>query len=84
MIVVEPLSMDFGRVRAGETSSQQVKISNQGTGPLNVRGITFFSRTLGIFSQEGTCGTLAPGESCSLSVKFSPPYLASLRRLLGS
>jgi Abnormal spindle-like microcephaly-assoc'd, ASPM-SPD-2-Hydin/Viral BACON domain/Putative binding domain, N-terminal len=72
VIVVEPVLVDFGRVAGGDTGSQPLKISNKGTAPLTIKGMRITSRTLGVFKSEGGCQTLAPGESCTLTLKFEP------------
>jgi hypothetical protein len=72
VIVVEPVLLDFGRVALGETGSQPLKISNKGTAPLTIKGMRITSRTLGVFKSEGACQTLAPGESCTLTLEFEP------------
>jgi len=73
-ISIDTLNVDFGRLRVGETGSRTVRISNPGTAPLNVKGIMVLSRMLGVFTHEGSCKTLAPGESCTLTVNFQPAY----------
>ncbi len=50
------------------SSSQGVTLSNMGTAPITVSGIT----TGGDFSQTNNCATVAPGGTCSISVVFLP------------
>ena len=83
VIAVDPTSIDFGRVRLGGTASQQVKISNKGTAPLTIGGVTFISRALGVFHVAGEiCKTVAPGESCSITVEFEPISKGGLQGIM--
>jgi hypothetical protein len=83
VIAVDPTSIDFGRVRLGGTASQQVKISNKGTAPLTIGGVTFISRALGVFHGAGEiCKTVAPGESCSITVEFEPISRGGLQGIM--
>jgi hypothetical protein len=70
-VTVTPSSLTFGDVTVGQTSSAQtVTITNTGTQTLNFSGFT----TTGDFSQTNTCTSnlLNVGQSCNVSVTFSP------------
>jgi FtsP/CotA-like multicopper oxidase with cupredoxin domain len=69
IIGVAPVSVAFGTVAVGSSStSVPVVISNTGTGTLNITSMTSnladFSPTL--------CGSVAPGQTCSFTVTFTP------------
>jgi hypothetical protein len=72
-VTVTPTSLAFGNVTVGDVSAAQtVTITNTGTATLNITGIS----TSGDFSQTNTCSALLnvlnPGQSCAISVSFSP------------
>ncbi len=62
--------LDFGKVRAGRTSTQSVTLTNSGTVALALTGLTVEGSTE--FSAAlGSCGAaLQPGRKCSFSVTF--------------
>ena len=70
-VTVTPTSLSFGDVMVGKTSAaQSVTITNTGT-----QTLTFSKfQTSGDYSQTNTCttNTLNVGQSCTVSVTFSP------------
>jgi archaellum component FlaF (FlaF/FlaG flagellin family) len=50
------------------SASQSVTISNNGSGPLVISGVT----VSGDFSQASECTVIVPGSNCSISVTFKP------------
>ncbi len=72
-IHVEPASVDFGDVRLGRTVSQELAISNQGDGELEVSRIreqaVGFSLSFGALEPPFP---LAPGHSVSFNIEFVP------------
>jgi hypothetical protein len=64
-------SLDFGPQKVGTISRpQHVKLTNTGSGVVNFSSIT---SSPGFFPTTNNCGpSLAPGNSCSVSVKFAP------------
>jgi Cep192 domain 4/Beta-propeller repeat/HYDIN/CFA65/VesB-like, Ig-like domain len=69
-VTVTPSSLSFGDVTVGDVSSaQSVTITNTGTATLTFKGFSASSD----FIQTNTCGaTLNVGQSCTVSVTFSP------------
>jgi len=70
-----PTSLSFGNQTVGTTSaSQTVTLSNPGSVPFSVTGagITPSSGT-GFAVTGNTCGSTAPGATCTISVSFTPP-----------
>jgi hypothetical protein len=74
-VTVSPTSLSFSSQKVGTISPpQSVTITNTGTATLNITGISAGSS--GDFSQTNTClallNTLSVGQSCNVSVYFSP------------
>ncbi len=64
-----PSSLAFaGTVVGSSSATQAVTVSNTGTTSATVSGVT----ASGDFSQTNTCGTLAVGASCTVTVQFTP------------
>lgn len=65
-----PLTLAFGNVQNGEVSTAKtVTLGNTGGVPMAISSIS----ASGQFSQSNDCGTsLAPGETCTISVTFRP------------
>jgi uncharacterized protein YkwD len=61
-------SLAFGAVEVGKTSDLTLTIGNNGTGTLSVIGIT----GPGGYTLSWTSGTIAPGESQQVTVRFAP------------
>ena len=74
---VSATSLSFGNEQVGTTSTAQpVTLSNTGTAPLQVNGISINGTNPGNFAQTNTCGpfpaTLAINASCTITVTFTP------------
>ncbi len=72
-LALAPTSLDFGLVLLGNTSSQQVTVTNSASLPIAFTSLT----ATGDFTVEpGTCpapgAPLAAGQSCTLEVRFAP------------
>ena len=70
VVMLDPLSVNFGSQRVGTTSgAEQVTLTNIGGLTLNISNIG----TSGNFSQTNNCGTtLAAGSNCTIDVTFTP------------
>ena len=72
-----PTTVDFGQVRAGQTRSQNVRVTNTGNAPL-VIGV--LEMTGPFTATRGNCpASLAPGRNCNLSVTFTATGTAGPR-----
>jgi hypothetical protein len=71
---VDPTSLVFGSQPVGTTSATQtVTVSNTGSVPLTVSGISATGPDAATFAQTSTCvGTVSVGQSCTVSVTFTP------------
>jgi hypothetical protein len=73
VVTFSPSSIDFGSLATGSSSIQGVTITNTGTAPLIVSGISVTGPNPGDFSQTSNCGaSLAPHTACTASITFSP------------
>ena len=61
-------SLNFGAVEIGKTSELTLTIGNSGTGMLSVNGVT----CPGGYTPNWTSGTIAPGASQQVTVRFAP------------
>jgi len=71
-------SLNFGAVEIGKTSELTLTIGNAGTGSLSVTGIT----SPGGYTPNWTSGTIAPGASQQVTVRFAPLAAQSYDGLL--
>jgi len=71
-------SLNFGTVEIGKTSELTLTIGNAGTGPLSVTGITGPAG----YTPNWTSGTIAPGASQQVTVRFAPLAAQSYNGLL--
>jgi hypothetical protein len=70
---VSPASLSFGAQATGTTSTAKtVTVSNTGTAGLDVSGVTITGANQLDFPVASTCGTVAPGATCTISVSFRP------------
>ena len=70
-ITVSTTSVDFGSVTVGDTAdSQVVTVTNDGTADLNITSVSSLSDPFS--TTDGCTGTLAPTESCAVTVNFAP------------
>jgi len=75
-VTLSPASLTFGNQTVGTVSPPQtVTVTNVGTGTVKVSGVkisSYLSWQSREYSETNTCGTLAPGANCTISVKFAP------------
>ncbi|MFL5352438.1 choice-of-anchor D domain-containing protein [Archangium sp.] len=77
-LVLSPSPVAFGDVRVGEELTKLVQMSNNGTGPITISGISAgLSSTFTLVSPPATPFTMAAGDTKVLTVKFSPSADAS-------
>ncbi len=69
-LALSPASIDFGGQSMNTTSPPHfITIRNTGTAPLSVTGIALSNPR---FAQSSSCASIAPAQSCSVAVTFSP------------
>jgi hypothetical protein len=69
--VVTPTSIDYGSVLVGAVVTRTVTISNPGTAPLVV-GTSAVTGSADFTVSATTCATVAPGASCTVTVRLLP------------
>jgi hypothetical protein len=78
--VFSPATLSFPSTTVGATSTAQtVTLSNPGTAPLSISGITITGANHVDFTESNTCGnSVVAGGTCTISVVFSPAATGSL------
>jgi hypothetical protein len=74
-----PTSLSFGSETVGTTSvTQNMTLTNTGSAPLKISGITLGGTNPGDFRQTNSCGSsLAAGSNCSITVSFAPSVIGA-------
>lgn len=76
LIVFSPTSLDFNSENVGvTTAAQPITVTNTGSAPLAISGVSITGANTSDFSQTNTClanSPLAPNANCTISVKFHP------------
>lgn len=67
-----PASVAFGNVTVGQSATQTIKLTNTGTGTIDVTGIALTGAGVFDMTPQASIGTIAPGTSQSFTVTFSP------------
>jgi hypothetical protein len=77
-LLVSPVSLAFAAQSEGTTSgSQIVTLSNTGSIPASIGGITLTGANVGDFALQNPCApSLGAGKNCQLSVSFAPAVSA--------
>ena len=85
-ITVSPMSVDFGdqEVDAGQTSASSVTITNDGTTPLSITGVSLAGTDLGEFAITSDTGetTLAAAQTRTVQLAFDPTSVGAKSAVL--
>lgn len=77
-------SVTFAAQANGTTSAADViTVSNTGTAALTVSGVTIGGVDAAMFADTTTCGSVAAGSSCTISVTYAPTALGAASATLG-
>jgi hypothetical protein len=76
---ISPMTVSFGSLKLGTTSAgSTVTLTNTGNATLNITSIAVTGTNSGDFSQTNNCAsTLTAGNSCQVTVRFSPTVAGS-------
>jgi trimeric autotransporter adhesin len=85
---LSPATLAFANTLVGTTdpTTQPVTVTNTGTAPLNISGISLGGANASSFSQINNCSTttaLGPGASCTITVAFAPTAAGALTATIG-
>jgi Fibronectin type III domain len=73
ILSASPASIDFGEVTVGDVDGPTtVTLTNAGSIPDTVTGITIGGADADDFVVQGGCGTVSPQQSCAVQVSFLP------------
>ena len=75
-IVASPTSVDFGTVNVGNSSNQQVVVTNQGTQAVQISQLALSDSSFSIDGQGNLPVSLAAGSTLNLKVHFNPKLSA--------
>ena len=81
-ITVAPTSINIGAVEIASSANRIITVTSSGTGPLSVSNVSLSGENATEFSQSHNCTTVAAGESCSISLTFTPSSVGSKSALL--
>lgn len=72
-IDITPIDVEIGPVEVGETSTvETITVTNTGTEPMDITNIAITGAGATGFQESSNCAsTLAPGESCTISVTYT-------------
>jgi hypothetical protein len=80
LIQTQSPTLDLGTQKIGKSVTKTFVITNGGTAPLTITGVTL-SSGLDFTANRGTCTTaVAPGKNCSISISFTASAPAGLKR----
>ncbi|MFN8537727.1 MAG: choice-of-anchor D domain-containing protein [Thermomicrobiales bacterium] len=71
-LTISPAVLNFGSVSVGANASQTVTLSNTGSAPFNITGISGAGGAFSVSGNGCTGTTLNPGDSCTFAVTFAP------------
>jgi Abnormal spindle-like microcephaly-assoc'd, ASPM-SPD-2-Hydin len=72
-VVMNPPSLSFGNQTVGTTSAAKViTVTNNEKVTLNFTSVTITGKNSGDFAEINTCGSVAAGGKCTVSVTFTP------------
>jgi hypothetical protein len=78
------LTINFGNVVVGQSSSKNFTITNSGNAPLDITDLGFKGSGMNAFSTSFDCLTdLYPGQSCTFPVTFTPSSVGTFQAHMG-
>jgi len=80
-----PQSLKFPTMELGSQTGSRVEtisVTNTGTTPIRVAGVSFTENPGQAFSRKSDCGHIPAGGQCSVQVAFDPPKAGTYRAVL--
>jgi hypothetical protein len=77
-LVVRPTAFDFGEVGLGKSALCTLSVRNAGDAALLLSRIDAIGSNRSCFTWVNGCATLAPGDSCEITLLFAPDTVADL------
>jgi len=72
-VQLSPSPVNFGSIGVGHTSAPRtVTLTNVGTSSINVSSVQITGPNSGDFAETNTCHTVGAGQTCTISVTFTP------------
>lgn len=71
-VALAPDALEFDRVVLGESRELPVTVTNEGDGDLTVDDVAIEGGPFRVVAEDCRAGPVAPGEACSVTVRFSP------------
>jgi large repetitive protein len=82
-VTLTPPTLTFTTITGTTSAAQVAMLTNTGTAPLTISGITLTGTGASTFAQTNTCGsTLAPTANCTITITFTPSSVASFAATL--
>ena len=78
----EDLRLDFGHVPPGATATQTATVRNAGEGSLQIGDIGTVQAPFALAADECSGHVLTAGQSCSISLRFTPSALATYAEII--
>ena len=78
VLVLSAIVVFADQVLGTTSPTQPVTLTNYGTTPLSITGVTITGASAGDFAQTNSCGgSVAPGASCMVDVTFAPAKIGT-------
>jgi hypothetical protein len=72
IILVDPMSIDFGTIRKGSSITRELHVLNQGGSPLSIVTVKVAGANPKQFGVRTNSSIVSPGVSCTIGVTFAP------------
>jgi uncharacterized repeat protein (TIGR03803 family) len=77
-VALNPASLNFNTVAVGTSRTLTTTLTNFGSAPVSLSGITITGTDSAVFTETTTCGpSVGAGASCTIAVTFSPTSFAT-------
>jgi len=73
-ISVYPYKLEYGYVAINDTVTESLRINNTGDLDLTISNITLSGTNADQFTFNSSCSTILPGDSCHMTVDFTPTF----------